>query len=314
MVRTDNEADATARAADVLAVVVTFNPEQALASHLAALREQVAHVVVVDNGSTDLESVRAACNRTGCRLIANGRNVGVAAALNQAVAEAFACGASWLATFDQDSLVPPGAIGTLLALASDHPRRDTVGIVSMSHRDRGTGKPYHVPSEVIEQGPNWRMLRTTITSGSLVRTEVLRQIGGFESRLFIDFVDHEFCFRMRRHGWSVLEAADVTMSHTLGASRVHSFLGRDLVLTHHSAQRRYYMTRNQLEVYCRNLFFDPRWALRGLSYLVGHTAVVLLVEEQRAAKLAAVAQGFFDFVTRRFGPRPAAWSSKSPVT
>jgi rhamnosyltransferase len=283
-------------------VVVTYNPGPYLAGHLRALREQIAQVVVVDNGSSDVEAVRRACGETGCRLVRNDRNLGIAAALNQGAAAALEAGAEWLAMFDQDSLPPPGAVDALLQLARAHPRSERIGVIAMTHSDRGTGRPYHAPSDVLEEGPGWRVLRTTITSGSLARCAVLRELGGFEERLFIDFVDHEFCLRLRRHGWLVVEAPDVVMTHSMGASREHRFLGRRMVLTHHGAWRRYFMTRNQLEIYSRNLLFDPVWSARGLATLAVGTVAMLLVEEQAPAKLRAVLRACRDFALRRFGP------------
>jgi rhamnosyltransferase len=287
----------------VLGVVVTFNPGPQLASSLSALRGQVAQVVVVDNGSSDGELVRRACSEAGCELIRNERNLGIAAALNQGAAVAMAAGAEWLAMFDQDSRPPAGAVDALLQVWREHPRAGRVGVIAMSHCDRGTGRPYHARSDVLEENGRWRILRTTITSGSLARCDVLRELGGFEERLFIDCVDHEFCLRIRRHGWLVVEAPQVVMTHSLGASRVHRILGRRTTLTHHSPLRRYYMTRNQLEIYRRNLVFDPVWSLRGLATLASDTFSMLLVEEETGAKLRAVLGACRDFALRRFGPR-----------
>lgn len=293
----------TAAGPAVAGVVVTYNPGPYLAGHLRALREQIAQVVVVDNGSADLEAVRSACAQAGCRLVRNERNLGIAAALNQGAAAALEAGADWLAMFDQDSLPPAGAVDALLQVVRQHPRGDRIGVVAMTHSDRGTGRPYHAPSDVLEETAQWRVLRSTITSGSLARCEVLRQLGGFEERLFIDVVDHEFCLRIRRHGWLVVEAPQVVMSHSLGASRVHRVLGRDTVLTHHSPLRRYYMTRNQLEICTRYLMFDPLWCSRVLATLASGTVAMLLVEDQRFAKLGAVLRACRDFALRRFGPR-----------
>lgn len=293
----------SAPAQGVFGVVVTYNPGPELGTHLARLREQIPDVVVIDNGSTALEPVRSACHASGCRLIANGANLGIATALNQGAAQALAAGAAWLATFDQDSLLPAGAIETMLRVCEAHPERARIGVLCAAHRDRATGAGYLHARDVIRAGPGWRILRTSITSGSLVRCDVLRQAGMFEDPLFIDFVDHEFFLRLRRAGWLLLEASDAVMEHSLGASTVHMILGRRVVLTHHAATRRYYITRNQLEISRRNLIFDPGWSVRGLLTLAYVTFTVLVLEEGKAAKFRAVGQGVFDFLTRRFGPR-----------
>ena len=71
------------RGRGLLGMVVTYHPGSDLCANLAALRAQVDELVVVDNGSRDMAVVERAVAATGSRLIANGRNLGIAAALNQ---------------------------------------------------------------------------------------------------------------------------------------------------------------------------------------------------------------------------------------
>jgi rhamnosyltransferase len=290
-------------AARVVAAVVTYNPGDDLAQNLRSLRMQASHVVVIDNGSTNFEAVRQAAAEADCELVANGANLGVATALNQGAAKAFERGAEWFAMFDQDSLLPEGAIDGVLACHEAHPQRDRIGMVGVSHRDRGTQADYHNRLDILEETPEWRLLRVTITSGSLVRCDVLREVGLFEDRLFIDSVDHEFCLRMRRKGWLLMESRGQVMAHSIGASTAHRLLGFRLVCTHHSALRRYYITRNLLEVGVRNLWFDPTWSIKSLWQLAAGDAAAVLYERDKLAKLRAVLVGVAHFAVRRFGPR-----------
>ena len=288
---------------DVLAVVVTYNPDGALAHNLAALREQFAHVLVVDNGSGNVDAVRVAAAACGCALVCNPVNLGIAVALNQGVDALLSGSFEWLATFDQDSLLPDGCVDGLFAVRAAYPNAERIGILAMAHRDRGTNADYHHRWDIIRETPAWRLLRVTITSGSLVRREVFKQVGRFENRLFIDGVDHEFCLRVRSHGWQVVEARGHVMPHSIGASTVTRFLGLSVVCTHHSPLRRYYMVRNHLEVCRRNLWFDPVWASKTFVQVVSGALAAVLCEQRKFAKLRAVLLGVAHFLARRFGPR-----------
>jgi rhamnosyltransferase len=285
----------------VLGVVVTYHPDAELPQHLATLRSQVDALVVVDNGSDNRAAVEQAALAAGCRFIGNGANLGIAAALNQGLAIALDEGYAWLATFDQDSHCPEGAIASLLALQQRHPRGAQVALVATAHRDRALQRDYHHWIDVIEETADWRILRAAITSGSLVRVDVLRTLGGFEDQLFIDSVDHELCLRLRRQGWLILEARDVVMTHSIGDASVERLLGLPVVCTHHSAARRYYQVRNLLEISRRYFFFDPAWTLKSLLQLVSGGVAVLLFEPQKGRKLAAMARGGLHFLRRRFG-------------
>jgi rhamnosyltransferase len=288
---------------DVLAVVVTYNAGPDLPLNLAALVGQCREVVVVDNGSHNAAWIEETVRDLGLRPILNKGNVGIATAFNQAADIALELGVHWLATFDQDSLCPPNAIKQLLALAASHPQRDRIGVVAMAHRDRAVHRDYHHAFDILEQTESWQTVRSTISSGSMVRMDLLQKLGAFEDRLFIDSVDHELCLRIRKGGWMIVEARKVIMLHSIGDAQMHLFLGRPFVVTNHSALRRYYMVRNQLEVSRRNVFFDPLWALKGFLHIASLTLSVLLFERERRAKLWAILRGMCDFVRRRFGVR-----------
>ena len=293
--------EATPASQRVLAVVVTYNPGAFLFEHLAALRPQVDAVLVVDNGSRNVAEVACAAERTGCRLIANPDNTGIAHALNQAVAITRDEGFKWLATFDQDSLVSSDLINKLLDVYEHHPLKPSLGVVVAAHRDRATGRDYYDPRDVLAEWPTSRLLRTTITSGGLVQVSVFDRTGLFDDALFIDFVDHDFYLRARRFGFLIVEAKVAILAHSLGDTTEHRLFGRYVTCSNHSAQRRYYMTRNQLEVYRRFALQEPGWSMRGFSYLLVGSAIALLFEEDRWAKLAAMARGSFHFMLRRFG-------------
>jgi rhamnosyltransferase len=286
----------------IAAVVVTYNPDSTLERNLSAIREQVDLVFVIDNGSAGLAAVERAALSSGCRLVNNGTNLGVAAALNQGVKLARDAGAEWLATFDQDSLVPALALKGLLGVFEAHPGREKIAVLAMGHRDRVTGLPYHAASHVLEQTAQWRAVRATITSGSLVRLAALEKTGLFDERLFIDSVDHDFCLRSRARGLLVVEASDQVMDHSLGNITRHRFFWRTVNCTNHSPLRRYYITRNQLEVIRRHLFTDAVWTTLAAFHLVGASLATILYEPERAAKVAAMAAGVRDFLLRRFGP------------
>lgn len=291
-------------ASGVVACVVTYNPGPELAQHLAMLRPQVEALVVVDNGSANAQTVVAQTHENGCSFIGNPQNLGIAAALNQAVRHAQALGARWLAMFDQDSSAGADLIPRLLQFGEAHPLAARMGVLAASHRDRATRAHYHHPWDILQESPDARLLRGAITSGSLVRMDVFDEVGLFDESLFIDSVDHDFCLRARRRGWLVVESREQVLEHSIGAITVERLFGLRVVCTNHNAQRRYYMTRNQLEVSRRNFLFDPRWSFKGLLILVDGCLTVLLYEGDKAAKLWAIVQGAAHFVCRRFGPRP----------
>jgi GT2 family glycosyltransferase len=106
--------------------IITSNSDRYIAGCLdAVLRQRGTHldVVVVDNASTDNTRRILAKYRSRIRLIKNERNLGFAAAQNQAIR----CSqAPWVLALNPDVLLQPDFIANLLEAAAGDPRAGTI--------------------------------------------------------------------------------------------------------------------------------------------------------------------------------------------
>jgi len=286
----------------VVACVVTFNPGPEFADNLRAVRAQVEFVLVVDNGSVEQDAIRCLTLDNGCLFVGNVLNMGIATALNQGARWAERIGACWLLTLDQDSRVGPGSVKSMGHFIQNEKFPGPVGIVAMTHRDRVTGTHYHHRLDILRELPSYRLLRAVITSGSMMRVSLFQIAGYFDESLFIDSVDHEYCLRIRQRGWLVVECRSQVLEHAIGAAVTYSVLGARLVATHHAPARRYYMTRNQLEMARRYWRSDPVWSLKAIVHLGVIVLSIALCERGVREKLSAMAKGVLHFMSRRFGP------------
>ncbi|MQA92158.1 MAG: glycosyltransferase [Gemmatimonas sp.] len=297
-------ADPTVAGADVLAVIVSYNPDDSIVANAVAIGSQVVSVLVVDNGSSvgaDPHLARIA-ELDNVRVIRCGENLGIAAALNVGLREATAGGWRWLATFDQDSTPSNGFIAALLRAREMFQAPSRAAVVAPIYIDAATGeltsfrRPGSGSGEVA-------IIESTLTSGSLVDVEICGQLGGFRSDLFIDYVDFEFCFRAADAGFFVIEAAEARLYHNLGRTVRRRLLGRSVHVTNHSADRRYYIARNRLTLYRKYGRARPGWVGRDVSHFWREMVKILLFEEDRGRKMTATIEGVWDGVRGRSGRR-----------
>lgn len=279
----------------ICAVVVTFNPGEQLLDNLSRLRSQIDQVVVVDNSSHPNCSVRVEeiCRITNCVLISNSGNLGIARALNVGCTHAVNGGYAWIATFDQDSTITPEFVLRLRELAE---HSDNVGLVAPRCVDPTSGVT--VNQQEFRPGE----LLFAMTSGSLLRTHTYLQAGPFRDDFFVDYVDIEFCLRLRSMGYRILEAREAVLIHSPGRMQFHRLLGRSISVTHHSPARRYYITRNRLKVW-RMHFQDTSFLRRDSRSFIAETIKIVLFEDQKARKLLYLIRGFIDFVRGKMGPQ-----------
>lgn len=279
----------------VCAVMVTYNPRATFIENIAAVAAQVGHVVVVDNGSSGEteQHLQELDTRPGCTVIRNRQNLGIAAALNLGVNHAIEAGCDWIATFDQDSRVSDGFISQMLETYQQAPHPEKIAVIAPTCVDR-------------ESGNRIRMLRSSngevllaMTSGSMMPSSAIRDIGRFDESLFMDYVDVEFCLRARQKGMLILQSPAILL-HSLGRITFHSFFGLVFGVTNHSAGRRYYITRNRLRLLMRYAADWP-WTWRESRAMFFDSAKIVLMEDNKWKKLRAVAAGTADALLGHMG-------------
>jgi rhamnosyltransferase len=288
------------------AVIVTFMPAAEVAENVYVLQGQVDGVVIVDNGSGPSGKAILARfdNNKKIKIIYNDQNAGLAAALNMGVKYAKHVGYEWIATFDQDSKVTDDMIGTMMQNYEARPDRAGIGIVAPSYRENATGRLsiYPIKSNK-DQSTSCELQLTVITSGSLVKASVFDVVGYYNEELFIDYIDHEFCFRCADAGYKILGCRNAILNHQYGHQTRHNIFGREVTTTNHNAVRRYYIARNSMYVYKKYLLRHPGWIARDALVFLQNIVKVAVLESNRKTKLASMARGVVDGVMGRLGKR-----------
>jgi rhamnosyltransferase len=283
------------------AIVVTYHPADSVFELLSTLHSQAQGVVVVDNGSTSavLEKIRIESEAIGFQLIENGENLGIAAALNTGIRWAIEHKYEWVALFDQDSSVLECYFDDMFETMISSGSREKIGIVAPVYKDPSTGTLRK--SSAGEDGT----LLAVMTSGSLMPVWIFERCGWFEEGFFIDEVDHEYCFRIQEQGYKIEVCENAILLHAPGAPQAHKIFGFKWIRSsHHSAARRYYITRNGLIMAWRYRKQCPMWSRYTLKHrLFTEPIIILLFESEPFGKLVNVARGVIDACLGRMGKR-----------
>jgi rhamnosyltransferase len=280
---------------DVCAVVVTYFPKPSCVDNLVALAPQVGSLLVVDNGSSEktLKPVVAAVERLGAAIVSLGNNLGIAAALNVGLRFAREHGYDWLTTFDQDSQATPGMIDEMFGALQSYSHPDEVALITPRHVDRNSG--FDLRYRTAEaSGTAWRIVPVAMTSGNVVNVHVALDAGGFDDSLFIDYVDVEFCLRLRKHGYRLLEATHARLMHSLGSLELRRFICTRVIVTNHPVVRRYYITRNRIIIWRQYWKHERAFVISDIWRLLTETMYVMLYEEQLKAKVPMILYGVLD--------------------
>jgi rhamnosyltransferase len=290
----------------VASVTTAYNGARALGRHIDALLNQqrtLQEIIVVDNASTDETRSLLAVYYPQVTVLRMAENLGaggaLAAGLEYAAREKKH---DWIWMFDQDSVPAPGALETMLQETQQFEVASSeIGILAALPVDQqmeNSSSPWLWRNGFVKMPPEFlsrRILFTdlVITSGAMVRREVVEKIGLPRSDFFIDFVDYEYCLRARSHGYKIAVITAAKLFHEIGKAQKVRFLGRRYLWSQHRPFREYYKSRNlAYSVW----WLYPSLAAKGfvLRHLMRQAVGVLLFGSEKLDCLKKMVQGFWD--------------------
>jgi GT2 family glycosyltransferase len=206
-------------------VIVTYNSAEYLGRCLAAIGDDGAEIVVVDNASLDGGTELVRRDFPHVNVIEQRRNTGFGAAANLGAA---AASNRWILLLNPDAWPMEDAVDRLVEFAERRPRLGAAGPVLLhpeGGQQRSILKPplspaalaawAAFPSAISGVYGVWRRVTARFRrirvgdaeflqgAALLVRAEAFAQVGGFDESFFMFGEDADLCARLRDAGWTV---------------------------------------------------------------------------------------------------------------
>ena len=271
-----------------IAGIVIYNPDiERLEQNIKSVAPQVDKVVLQNNGVSSAKDFAQLIGQySNVEVIGEGKNIGIAAALNRLAEYADKLGAKWLLTLDQDSVCED----KLISIYEKYVNEENLGLITCTITDRN----FQYDKE--EEDFQTRYIDNCITSGSYIRLSAWKEIGGFDDKMFIDHVDTDYCYRLSLSGWKIIQTSYKGLLHEVGSNtkRKH-LLGKEFVVFNHSPFRCYYIVRNQIYFARKHRnTLGLHKALRIQRTAWTRWLVYLLYEDNKQKKIMAWAKGIRD--------------------
>lgn len=281
----------------VAACIVLYHPDANVIFNISTYYDAVDCLVVVDNSEKDNSSVRSQIKQRWRDVIyvPQSNNLGIAAALNIACNIAIKNNCNWILTMDQDSSFQPGAASQMI---------DDINEAKRSFKNIGIISPFHVlhQGHLVKSKQQFEEKNIVMTSGNLLNLQAYKNCGPFEEKLFMDMVDYEYCLRLRRNNYVIINNNRTNLKHSLGNFEIKRLFNKNIGVSNHSSLRRYYMTRNSLYVGFKYRSFDKVFWINVLKNLfLLDPILILLYEKDKLAKFRAVGKGMLHFFSKTYG-------------
>lgn len=270
--------------------IILYHPDDKVADYIISIKPYFGVVYLFDNTEskecTDRLRKRFQ-NIQGIKYATQNDNKGLAYGLNVCCNSAYKEGFQWIMLFDQDSVITQDLVGGMCEFIKEYDEEKFAIAAPMIDDCRNRS--------VREKKAKRK--KEVITSGMVLKLEAFKKNGYFLNALFVDAVDIEYCLRLAKKGYFILENNWVKLAHNqydteqvLGGYKVNKY----------SALRHYYMARG----YC---YITEHYDYEKV-YLEGFRRsnwerfkVMLLCDKGRPKKLLAVILGILDYKMGKFG-------------
>lgn len=282
----------------IAAVIVTYNVDEEFKNRVSKVQTEVDRIIIVDNGSNEVTLNILKDLDKNIKVIYLEENKGIAYALNEGIKYVIDKGYSWILTLDQDSIITKNMINNMLRCYNNFNdyEKSKIAMLVPIHIEKNQVSTNNIVSDVI-----FNEVLTEITSGALTKSEVYKNIGLYDEKLFIDLVDHDYCLNLNEKCMKIIQVNNAILIHNLGKSVQKKILGLTMTPTNHSPLRRYYMTRNRMYIWNKYKKQFPQWVSLDKKRFLSENMKILLFEDNKIEKIRFIVRGVSDYKKNIFG-------------
>lgn len=276
---------------------VFYNPPDSALDVFIMLAAHGYFVVIYNNGINRKQLERLSAYPK-IKIVGGGKNIGLASGLNIALKNLWqnqhVDGAMLL---DQDSkpdaLLPEKLRHSYIKL-SVNTKIACIGPRIIDIKKIGTDRP----------DSNLIILRKDgiATSGTYLGKDAFFKIGSFMDELFVDCIDHEWCFRARSYGYEIFIDMSCTMLHDMGELGVN-ILGV-YKPGYRSPVRHYYIVRNTLAM-LKFVHVPLSWKILEMFKTIRRIGFYVIVSSDRKSSIKNIARGLSDGIKGHLGAMEA---------
>lgn len=241
--------------------------------------KDVDNFYIISNSENNLKNYK----NKKITIISLNVNLGIAAAQNLAIFNAYKNKNDYILFSDQDTKFPKNFIKKILNFYNYANRkyRNLFAVApNLYDRNKNTlsgfvQRKFLFRKDIFQNSysetDDDKKITEAMSSGMFIDAEKLRKVGYLNENYFLDWVDFDLCWRALKKGYNIVGSRSIVASHFLGSTSVKIFNKSFHI---HAPFRSYYIVRNgiSLALYSKNINFFWRINIfaNSLRYAFGY--------------------------------------------
>lgn len=269
----------------IAGVVILYHPDIDTIKNIETYLPYLDFLYIVDNGNGEKVIKTIQTRWKNVEVVSFPDNAGIAHPLN-VVLEKTNSQYDYLLTMDQDSCFNENVIIEYLKrIRENHSNAAKIASYAVNY------------ANLDEKRLANKLITYYITSGSVLNIKNAIKLGGFDERLFIDQVDSDFAYNVRKRQLEILTYFDLPLRHHLGNMQRYHVGTHKFDVLNHNALRKYYIFRNSIYVMEKYPYLEKVYT----KYLFKELIKIVLFEKQKLKKIQAVWRAVQDAKVHRYG-------------
>lgn len=264
---------------DIACIVVLYNPSNENIKNINIFSCYFDTVIVVDN--SDENNKYEIDNKI--IYVKNSKNLGLTEGINIGFRMAYKINFKWAIYFDQDTTI--NSLNFLNYCDLVNNIDNDVGMLTPLYEIERKRKPI-LHNEL-------KVVTLTMTSASIFNLNIFMNIGMMDNRYFIDALDYDYCLRLKRNHYLVLQYNNYSVYHNPGITKCkygvkYGFIG---------VNRFYYQIRNL----CLLFHIYHYWKILFILCMKFIKVLLFFDNKKEYFKISRIA--FLDYKNKKFGEK-----------
>ena len=292
----------------LVGVLIAYNPNiELLEKNINSYMSDLNKLIIVNNSSYSLEKKIKFSEEVSKKIeiINLFDNMGIAKAQNIGMEKAYNDGADYVLQLDQDSIFEEKGVTNLLSSFESLLKNGIkVGILgpsidNYSNYNKKTIKEKTIKEKrmIVIENRYYKKVKEIISSGALISKEAYTKVGGVMEELFIDYVDTEYCWRIKKMGFEVIQDLNVRLFHSIGNGKI-KYKGKEYIVS--APVRNYYQTRNELYL-LKYQYVPLNWKRDAIKRIIRRVFLFKKIMPDGDLRKCYIIKGIKDFFSKKMG-------------